>query len=151
VIIVDGVCKIIDYGISLFPVLPDDRDYKYIKVYTAPYRPPEILMCEWSGYNREADVWAFGVLALEIKKGLVPFPFDNVETPFKNELSCFWSACAVIGTRGIPDIYESYNGFHYSKNSLPENSRLDVVIKRCLNWRYDGRPSMSDVVSALSQ
>ena len=64
--------KISDYGISSF------ANFGTIQVYPSPYMPPEVRR-EPSHYTVKADIFSFGVLAIQIATKLPPDPTS--ETP----------------------------------------------------------------------
>lgn len=88
IVIVEGVAKIIDFGISTTMVL-SRKDYRKFPtlIQTSWYRCPELLslrnsdedpviperMAEFKGYNFGPDIWATGVVLLEIETGIHPF------------------------------------------------------------------------------
>lgn len=52
-----------------------EGDKKYTTCGTTDYMAPEILLCQ--GYDRSADLWAFGILIFEMLAGYAPFERDD--------------------------------------------------------------------------
>lgn len=68
-----GGVKIADFGIS--KSLEGTTDLAQTQVGTTCYMSPERLMAE--AYSYPADIWAFGLILLELATGAFPYPQEN--------------------------------------------------------------------------
>lgn len=77
VIVVNGIAKIIDFG--LCDTVVSDKILRSTKVQTTSYRCPEFLNSKEKGmlYTFEPDIWSVGVMLLELETGLLAFPPDK--------------------------------------------------------------------------
>lgn len=73
ILVNDGVhSKLIDYGISSFSHIDHTRE-----VYTSWYRPPEV--CNLQPYDKSAEIWALGIVIIEMIIGTPILPYENEE------------------------------------------------------------------------
>lgn len=89
VIIVEGIAKLADFGLSL--ERSEDVPEKTTNVYTISNRPPELLYYNHSNYSYPADVWATGTVLLEIETEVLPFSYEYDEDPINGVLDCIFS------------------------------------------------------------
>jgi serine/threonine protein kinase len=68
-----GAVKIADFGIS--KALESTADLAETQVGTTCYMSPERLLAE--SYSYSADIWAFGLIMLELATGSFPYPAEN--------------------------------------------------------------------------
>lgn len=153
------IIKLADYGLSRS--VYDLRKYtEYIS--TRWYRSPEILLRR-NWYSKPVDIWAFGVIAVEVANLFPLFPGNSeaeqisrinevlgTPLPLYSPLSLFnylplggyWKeAYSLAQKRGF--------SFHYSSglqiyDLLPDSRLLQLaeVVKLCLTWNPDVRPDV---------
>ena len=70
----DGYIKLIDFGLAK---KIEEQDLAYTKVGTPEYMAPELIAEQ--NYNTSADIWSFGILALEMANGETPY--TGIEDP----------------------------------------------------------------------
>lgn len=71
ILISDGVCKISDFGVSDTLVKDGLKITRTTFTGTPCWMAPEVL--EGKEYNEKADIWAFGITALELSFGSAPY------------------------------------------------------------------------------
>ncbi|KAK8797293.1 hypothetical protein WA158_004501 [Blastocystis sp. Blastoise] len=79
----DNIVKLTDFGLSR--VLPTKSHNMSLPVYAVSYRPPEILAKSWS-YDVYSDIWACGIVLVEMMTGEVPFHGNTEILLFKDML-----------------------------------------------------------------
>ena len=73
----DGSVKICDFGLSTFLGTKNNLIYKAVG--TPYWMAPEVIL-KTCGYNSKADIWAVGIIGLEMITG---FPPNHLETPVR--------------------------------------------------------------------
>ena len=77
-----GYPKLVDFGFAKY--LGNDGQQTYTICGTVEYLAPEVLLS--SGYGMEADVWALGVIVVEMLTGISPFSSEHEALIVKNVL-----------------------------------------------------------------
>ncbi|EJD08484.1 kinase-like protein [Fomitiporia mediterranea MF3/22] len=74
----DGIPLICDFGLSTSTELDDEQPSKSIqRAGNAQWMAPEALMDDVRKWTKKSDMWAFGMLMIEILTGDLPFPNGN--------------------------------------------------------------------------
>lgn len=75
----EGHIKLVDFG---FAKLLEDDKKTYTNCGTPQYMAPEVV--EKLGHNKQADIWALGVLLCEMIGGFTPFQDSNPKKIYEN-------------------------------------------------------------------
>ena len=152
ILIVDGIWKIADFGLSKVNVCPyleyTDR------VYTITYRPPELLTEPGleKVYDFSADIWALGVTLLEIYSGREDFFLDTplgMKPPLRYGIPQP-SAKSYIEEKDILLVVENVNRFLYNKQQnlqIIDDVKLRDLIDHMLEPDPKKRYSIDQVLS----
>lgn len=131
IVIIDNLCKIIDFGSSDF--LFSNAIYDKYPRCTADHCPPEGFLNEDFDiymYTKQFDVWSFGILMFEIlnKKSFSNFIYNHIQKSLSDKV-----------------IYEFIRS-HYFLNKV---IKMPSVVQSCLKYHYMDRPSINVVVDQL--
>lgn len=157
IIIVDGVAKLADFGMSYMVCLSDyDLTKKGTNVFTLSNRPLELLYlrCNFLPYTFEADIWALATVFLELETGIIPFYWgvdccDLVKNEFNfEENTIMWCISWIVGS---PIGIECYDDFPYSSHKTGEyrfvrNSTLRVILPQMFLFEPKRRLTIDDLV-----
>lgn len=150
IVVVDGVCKIIDFDASTSMAF--DRDVvRETGLTTHCYCSPEILFLDNNKYLFEPDIWSLGAVALELETSCCPFfLYDHSDSIEDIKKSIMNTMICILGTP--PDDYEPQAG--YFANDLPTidkaaDEKLRPFIKGCLSWMPNSRPMAKDAYTLI--
>lgn len=149
VVLVDGVCKIIDFGSCVKMCFTRER--QEFGFTTDCYCCPEALFLQQEIYGGEYDVWSLGVLALELE--LRCSPFYRYFTWFTCERILEAVLKAMIRVLGTPPSeYATCNGYFVNSQPLLGNVvAADILpfVSSCLAWEPTVRPSACAALQLL--
>ena len=109
------------------PKLTNINDKRYLYVKSPHYIAPEILKCDQYAMNNfKSDIWSFGIVCIELIEMLPPNSHLHPE--------------AIIDQAKIPN----WRGPNLPNlHSWP--SEFSDLVTKCLNVKYDDRPSASEL------
>lgn len=109
------------------PKLTNINDKRYLYVKSPHYVAPEILKCDQYAMNNfKSDIWSFGIVCIELLEMLPPNSHLHPE--------------AIIDQAKIPN----WRGPNLPNlHSWP--SEFSDLVTKCLNVKYDDRPSASEL------
>lgn len=151
VVIVDGVAKLIDFGLSvMYTFSKFDPQIKKLDVYSLPYRPPEINYLQDRSYSFSAEVWAAGVTLLELETGVLPTIYGDIETMTREE-NLLRTTVDVIGPPfEIPPYdYFPFRGPGVGGLEAVEDIKFRELILSMLEWLALDRATIPDLLAVL--
>ena len=153
VVIIDGVAKLIDFGLSfLYTFSKFDQQLKPLNVYSLPYQPPEISFLQNATYSYPADVWAAGVLLLELETGVLPTIYGRLEI-LSDEETLWKTTSEVIGG---PFEIEPYENFPYPNADIRglaavHDMKFRELVLSMLEWIPGDRATIPNLLSTLER
>ena len=121
--------KITDFGLSkIINILYENEGETKGKFGTIHWMPPEIMKS--LKYEEKSDVFSYGMILYEIISGKIPY-FGILP----NQIIALVSGCRKIIQ--VPD--NSFNVF------------LNKLVKKCLMYNVEDRPSFKDIISYLEE
>lgn len=114
------------------PKLTNINDKRYLYVKSPHYIAPEILKCDQYAMNNfKSDIWSFGIVCIELLEMLPPNSHLHPE--------------AIIDQAKIPN----WRGPNLPNlHSWP--SEFSDLVTKCLNVKYDDRPSASELQKVVT-
>lgn len=129
----DGSVKISDFGVAgLLTPSTDRRNNRTTFVGTPCWMAPEVME-ESRSYDEKADIWSFGITALELAKGYAPYA---KLPPYK--------ACLET-IKSPPPSLRSYADFSATKNKFSRHFK--ELITLCLQKNPKLRPSTATLLT----
>ncbi|GBG32950.1 Serine/threonine-protein kinase OSR1 [Hondaea fermentalgiana] len=130
----DGSVRISDFGVAGW--LPNGLDRNSVErrtfVGTPCWMAPEVME-QTDAYDEKADIWSFGITALELAKGYAPYA----------RLAPMRVLLATI--QNPPPSLRSYDDWQQTKNKFSRHFR--EIITLCLQRNPANRPSASTLLS----
>ena len=115
----EGDVKICDFGVS--GMLNRREDRKKTLVGTPAWMAPEVMDSSVDGYGKSADIWSFGITALEMAYGKAPYETYSPMKVIMMSLQC-----------PPPELERGGNTYKYSKS-------FQDMIKLCLKKNPEER------------
>uniref|UniRef100_A0A7S2RDE6 Protein kinase domain-containing protein n=1 Tax=Mucochytrium quahogii TaxID=96639 RepID=A0A7S2RDE6_9STRA len=130
----DGTVMISDFGVAGW--LPNGQDRKMGErrtfVGTPCWMAPEVME-QTQPYDEKADIWSFGITALELAKGYAPYARLQ---PMK---------VLLMTIQNPPPSLKSYDDYQKSKSKFSRHFR--EIITLCLQKNASHRPSASTLLT----
>lgn len=138
----DGQIKIGDFGVAASILINPSR---YTVIGTPCYMAPEVLESS-DGYTEKADIWSFGITAIELALGSAPYasmtplqiiqkvlkappPVLPANSGFSPEFRDLVKSCLNYNPKKRPTAHELLNQPFFSKVKGPEYIRDNVLVK----------------------
>lgn len=150
IVIVNGVPKIIDFGLAYTICLSGkDSSQKQLAAGTIGMRPPDVILCTNDKYAFDFDIWSLGCVITEIEIGIQPFvTLENkpeiTKDPGANGV--LWCIAKIIGGTGIG----TYN-FPGTRLAAIPSTALREGILSMLSIDWWKRPNINSVETYLKE
>mmetsp|Transcript_20595 Transcript_20595/g.50528 ORF Transcript_20595/g.50528 Transcript_20595/m.50528 type:complete len:523 (-) Transcript_20595:580-2148(-) len=127
----NGEVKLADFGVSANTIEHGSRDVtRKTFVGTPCWMAPEVME-QRSGYNTKADIWSFGITAMELAYGYAPYAHEQAMKVLVLTLKNPPPTC---------EVYDDYNNPKFPKE-------FHKMIARCLDKNPANRPDAKKMLS----
>lgn len=110
------------------PKLISMNDKRYLFVKSPHYLAPEILKCDMYAINNyKSDMWSFGIVCIEMAEMLPPMSHIHPEAVIDQMKFAGWQPPRLSNLETWPADFSD-------------------MVTRCLNVKYDDRPTASDLL-----
>jgi len=127
----EGEVKLADFGVSANTIEHGSRDnLRKTFVGTPCWMAPEVME-QRNGYNTKADIWSFGITAMELAYGYAPYAHEAA------------MKVLVLTLKNPPPTCEQYKD--YGKPAFPKS--FHKMIAKCLDKNPAQRPDANKMAS----